>query len=72
MYNLSYGRNEDTQILENIGKNKKKLWKIMKRRPENVQSLEKINYLQVTKHSNIKITNIKATQHIKDHKENTR
>lgn len=40
----------------------------MKRRPENVQSLEKINNLQVTKSSNIKLTNIKA----KDHKENTR
>lgn len=40
----------------------------MKRRPENVQSLGKINNLQVTKRLNIKITNIKT----KDHNENTR
>lgn len=39
----------------------------MKRRPENVQSIEEITNLEVTKRSNIKITNIKA----KGYKENT-
>lgn len=63
MYNLSYGKNEDTQILEEM----KKLWKIMQWTPESVQSIEKINNLKVEKRSNIKIKNIKA----KDYKENT-